>query len=321
LPTDFALKLNALGQKREPFFFAIDFEQTHSVVFPLKSLPSTVLYALEGKTNALSKPTCNTPSLIVTQWVDKERYIHSFNTIIEAIKSGNTYLLNLTFPTSVVLEGSLEEVFYASDAPFKCLFKEAFVCFSPERFIQISNNYINTYPMKGTIDAAIENAQNTLLCDEKEMAEHVMVVDLLRNDLSKVSHNVRVEAFRYVQTCHAGDKELLQVSSHIRGELTPNWHEAIGDILTHLLPAGSISGTPKRSSVEIIKEVEGYERGFFTGVFGVYDGETLDSGVMIRFLEQTHEGMVFKSGGGITLLSELQKEYDELCAKVYIPVH
>ena len=321
MPIEFAQKLNALGQKKEPFFFAIDFEQTHGVVFSLKTLPSTILYDVEGKTNAPSKLTCKTPSLLARRWMDKKQYVKAFERVIEEIKSGNTYLLNLTFPTPVVLKGSLEEVFYASEAPFKCCFQDQFVCFSPERFVRIEGECISTYPMKGTIDASIENAKSIILSDEKEMAEHVMVVDLLRNDLSKVSQNVRVEAFRYLQTCYAGGKELLQVSSHIAGDLSPHWHESIGDILTSLLPAGSISGTPKRSSTQIIKEVEGYERGFFTGIFGVYDGETFDSGVMIRFLEQTEEGMVFKSGGGITLLSDAQKEYDELCAKVYIPVH
>ena len=90
--------------------------------------------------------------------------------------------------------------------------------------------------------------------------------------------------------------------------------------MAKLLPAGSISGTPKRKSVEIIEAIEGYERGFFTGVFGVYDGKSLDSAVMIRFLEKTDEGYVFKSGGGITLLSDAFQEYDELCDKVYVPV-
>ena len=265
--------------------------------------------------------TCKKPRITPQTWVDKHRYERAFESVIEAIKSGDTYLLNLSFPTPVILEGSFEEVFYASDAPFKCCIKNKFVCFSPERFVKMENNTIRTYPMKGTIDASIENAKELILSDEKEMAEHVMVVDLLRNDLSMVAKKVRVEKFRYIEKFKAGEKELLHVSSEIVGDLEDKWHENIGDIISRLLPAGSISGTPKRSSVEIIHRLEGYERGYFTGIFGVYDGTVLDSGVMIRFLEQTPQGVVFKSGGGITLLSEMQKEYDELCAKVYIPVH
>lgn len=322
MPTDFVTALNALGHAREPFFFAVNFEQTEFMVYALKHLPDTILYALKNNTNASSSFTCkNSQKLTPKQWIDKKRYTQAFDEVIEAICEGKTYLLNLTFPTSVSLEGSLEEIFYASDAPFKCCVKEQFVCFSPERFIKIENNTISTYPMKGTIDASVENARECILNDEKEMAEHVMVVDLLRNDLSMVSTHVTVEAFRYLEKIKAGEKELLQVSSKITGKLADGWHDSLGEILETLLPAGSISGTPKRSSVKIIKSVEGYERGYFTGVFGVYDGEMLDSGVMIRYIEQTQDGFVFKSGGGITLLSEMQKEYDELCAKVYLPVH
>lgn len=321
MPTEFAQTLNAFGRERKPFFFAINFDQTHFIARALKALDEDILYFLEGMSNASSSFTCKKPRITPQTWVDKHRYETAFDAVIEAIKSGDTYLLNLTFPTPVVLEGSFEEVFYASDAPFKCCIQNKFVCFSPERFVKIENNTIRTYPMKGTIDASVENAKELILSDEKEMAEHVMVVDLLRNDLSMVSKKVRVERFRYIEKFKAGEKELLQVSSEIVGDLEERWHENIGDIISRLLPAGSISGTPKRSSVEIIHRLEGYDRGYFTGIFGVYDGTALDSGVMIRFLEQTPQGVVFKSGGGITLLSEMQKEYDELCAKVYLPVH
>jgi para-aminobenzoate synthetase component I len=145
-----------------------------------------------------------------------------------------------------------------------------------------------------------------------------MVVDLLRNDLSIVAKDVRVEKFRYVQTIEAGEKKLLQVSSHISGHVGADWHENIGNILKSLLPAGSISGAPKKSTLEIIEEVEAYERGYFSGVFGVYDGEKLDSGVMIRFIEKTQDGYIYKSGGGITLDSDAQSEYNELLDKIYL---
>ncbi len=316
----FVKALNALGKEKEPFFVAVDFDQSHYLLYPLSTLPTSILYSLDGNSNVKPKSSTHTPVLSQQRYVDKQRYFRAYEEVIEEIKKGNTYLLNLTFPTSLHLDGSFEEVFYASEALFKCCIKEQFVCFSPERFVKIENNCIRTYPMKGTIDASIENAKELILADEKEMAEHVMVVDLLRNDLSMVAKKVSVEQFRYVEKIKAGERELLHVSSKIKGELDDSWHERIGTILSTLLPAGSISGTPKRSSVEIIKKVEGYERGYFTGIFGVYDGVTFDSGVMIRFLEKTPNGIVFKSGGGITLLSDMQKEYGEMCHKVYIPI-
>jgi len=319
LNIEFATKLNAFGKARTPFFFVIDYAAKQFDVLALNAVPSVILYQLESQSNASKAFTYNDVS-----WTkmppSKERYFAQCDAVIEAIKAGNTYLLNLTAPTNVEFSGSLETLFYTANAPFKLCYHEHFVCFSPERFVQLKNNQISTYPMKGTIDASIPNAEAMILSDEKEKAEHVMVVDLLRNDLSMVSKQVCVERFRYVERIQAGIKELLHVSSKITGKLDEHWHENVGTIIAKLLPAGSISGTPKRSSVEIIERLEGYDRGFFTGVFGVYDGKSLDSAVMIRFLEKTEKGCVFKSGGGITLLSDAQKEYDELCDKVYIPV-
>ena len=173
--------------------------------------------------------------------------------------------------------------------------------------------------MKGTIDASLPDAKEQILSNKKEMAEHIMVVDLLRNDLSIVAKNVKVDRFRYIQTISAGEKKLLQVSSHISGELDTSWHENIGSILKSLLPAGSISGTPKRKTVEIIKDTEGYNRGYFSGVFGIYDGKKLDSGVMIRFVEKQKDGYIYKSGGGITYDSIVKDEYMELQDKIYLP--
>ncbi|MBD3796742.1 MAG: chorismate-binding protein, partial [Campylobacterales bacterium] len=109
------------------------------------------------------------------------------------------------------------------------------------------------------------------------------------------------------------------VSSHISGDLDNNWHVNLGNIMQALLPAGSISGTPKKSTVALIEEIEQYERGFFTGVFGVYDGQKFDSGVMIRYIEKTSGGYLYKSGGGITLDSDPKAEYKEMCDKIYLP--
>ncbi len=131
---------------------------------------------------------------------------------------------------------------------------------------------------------------------------------------------VRVERYRYIQKIKAGKKELLQVSSKITALLNEKWRENIGTILLTLLPAGSISGTPKRSTISIIKGVEHHKRGFFTGIFGFFDGDNLDSGVAIRFIEKNKDGFIYKSGGGITLLSDAKLEYQELKDKVYVPM-
>lgn len=316
---EFAQKLNQFGCTKTPFFFAIDYAAKHFYVSELDALDDDIFFSFERDSNVQDSFTCKNFSWHKT-YPDYALYRQKINAIQREIEAGNTYVLNLTAQTHVVSNETMLTLFHAAKAPFKLYFKDQFVCFSPERFVKIEQDTISTFPMKGTIDANLPHATKCILEDEKEKAEHVMVVDLLRNDLSMVAKNVCVEQFRYIDKIQAGEKELLQVSSKITGKLDSNWHEKVGDILATLLPAGSISGTPKKSSVAIIEKIEGYERGFFTGVFGVYDGVCLDSAVMIRFLEKTDEGFVFKSGGGITALSDAQKEYEELCNKVYIPL-
>ncbi len=248
-----------------------------------------------------------------------EEYEKKFSRVIEEIRKGNTYLLNLTQPTRISLNCSLEEIFTYANAPYKLLYKDEFVCFSPETFVQIQNDTIATFPMKGTIDASLPDAKERILADTKEMAEHIMVVDLLRNDLGIIAEHIRVERFRYITQIDSGEKRLLQVSSKITAKLPKQWRRNFAEILTQMLPAGSISGTPKKKTVELIHAIEGYERGFFSGVFGYFDGQNFDSCVMIRFIQKQNEGYIYKSGGGITLESEALAEYNELLDKVYIP--
>jgi para-aminobenzoate synthetase component 1 len=307
--------LNALGKQREPFLFISDFKAQNLEVFLLKDLHKHDVEFCIDENYSYKK---HEHTLIKTQ-LDFKSYKKKFKAIIENIKAGNTYLLNLTQSTKIQTQLTLKEIYSLANAHYKLRFKDKFVCFSPEKFIQIGEDIIHTYPMKGTIDASEPNAKEKILNDAKEMAEHVMVVDLLRNDLAIVAQGVSVEKFRYITQIEAGEKKLLQVSSHISGCVGNDWHERIGDILHSLLPAGSISGAPKKSTLQIIEEVEGYDRGFYSGVFGVYDGKKLDSGVMIRFIEKTQDGYIYKSGGGITLDSCAQAEYDELLDKVYLP--
>ena len=155
------------------------------------------------------------------------------------------------------------------------------------------------------------------------MAEHVMIVDLMRNDLGIIGRDIKVEKFRYVETIQAGKKELLQVSSKITAQLPEDWKDHLGTLLSQILPAGSISGTPKKSTVNIIEKVEDFDRGFYTGVFGIFDGKSLRSSVMIRFIEKVMEkendALFYKSGGGITIDSDAKSEYEELIDKIYLP--
>lgn len=193
-------------------------------------------------------------------------------------------------------------------------------CFLPEIFIRIQQGTIATYPMKGTMDASVPDARQKLWNDPKETAEHATIVDLLRNDLSTVASDVLVRRYRYIDEVDTHRGTLLQVSSEISGTLAPDWKDELGTLLFRLLPAGSITGAPKQKTMEIIAEAETYDRGFYTGIMGYYDGENLDSAVMTRFIEKQGDQLVYKGGGGITTQSDVKKEYNEMLQKVYVPI-
>ncbi|WP_415407333.1 aminodeoxychorismate synthase component I [Sulfurovum sp. CS9] len=311
-------KINKLAKNRTPFLFITSFDQQKIFAKPLDELDDDIFYKLKDWRNYPVEKRSKDFTFSKSP-VDFSLYKKALDEILEEIRSGNTYLLNLTFKTPIETNYSLKEIFTYARAKFKLYFKDEFICFSPERFVEIEENTIATYPMKGTIDANLPHAKETILTNEKEMAEHVMIVDLMRNDLGIIGSEVEVEKFRYVEKIKAGKKELLQVSSKITAKLPFDWKNNLGTLLKQILPAGSISGTPKKSTVNIINHVEDYDRGFYTGIFGVFDGETLRSGVMIRFIEKEENSLVYKSGGGITIDSDAKSEYEELIDKIYLP--
>ncbi len=312
-------EIDALAKDKVPFLFIISYDKSESFIQRLDSLDSDVLFKI-GSLQNYEDELLDKAYFFKKNPLSFDKYKIKFDGVIEEIKSGNSYLLNLTTPTPIETNLSLKEIFLSSFAPYKLYFKDKFISFSPEKFITIEEDIISTYPMKGTIDASLKEAKEKILADEKEMAEHIMIVDLMRNDLGKVAKNVKVDSFRYIDMIKAGDKELLQVSSKISAVLASDWHENLSRLLNDILPAGSISGTPKKSTVEIIEKIEGYKRGFYTGIFGIYDGKNLYSAVMIRFVEQVNGGFVYKSGGGITLDSDDVSEYQEVIDKVYLPL-
>ena len=308
-----------------------------------------------------------------------EDYERSFNIVKCNIMAGNSYLTNLTCRVLVSCNLSLEEIFHRAKGKYKLLLRRKrtqaeekdhlkeeaqnkahlkeenieenltpFVCFSPETFVRIKGGRIYSYPMKGTLDASLPNAEKQLMEDRKEAAEHATIVDLIRNDLSRVAENVRVDKYRYIDVLHTNKGDILQTSSEISGRLPEDYPHHLGEILDAQLPAGSITGAPKDKTMQIIQEAEGYDRGFYTGIMGIYDQGELNSAVMIRFIEEetspvdfetdgeknfkakegkASEGkepkanrkLYFKAGGGITSKSDCRKEYEEVIQKIYLP--
>lgn len=246
--------------------------------------------------------------------IEFSEYESKFNKVLSYIKSGEISLLNLCFKTKIETNLSMDEIYAHANAKALIYKQDDFICFTPEPFIRIENGRIDTYPMKGTIDASLPNAKEILLNDEKEIREQKSMVALMQDELSSVADEVKVEKFRFIEQVGA----LYQTSSHISAKLRENL--GFGDIFEALLPAGSIAGSPKQKACEIIKECELNPRGFYTGIFIHFDGQILQSFVLIRFVKREENGLYFYSGGGITAQSEAKREYDELLAKAGFPI-
>jgi para-aminobenzoate synthetase component 1 len=312
-------RIDRLGEEGEDFFFLISYDRSRIYAEALDRLPPGLLYRLDDWQNYTPRPVAPSRTFRARP-LSFDRYRKAIERVQEEIRAGNTYLLNRTFSTPVECNRDLEEIFHAAHAPCKLHIPGLFSCFSPERFIRIEKGIVRTFPMKGTIDASLPDAARQILADGKETAEHVMITDLMRNDLNRIATGTRVERFRYIERIRAGERELLQVSSEIRARFPRNWRSRLGALLFEITPAGSGTGTPKRKTVEIIDEIETHDRGFYTGVFGVCRGEELRSAVLIRYIEKQEEGLIYKSGGGITLQSDPYREYREMIDKIYLPL-
>lgn len=367
-------KINQLASQDEPFLFVINYQGDKAFIRLLSDInPEECLFDFEGRGNLSHvwketlkeeiseketwKKETSEKKISETTWQIEpplyEDYKRSFNIVKSNIMAGNSYLTNLTCRVPVSCNLSLEEIFHRAKGKYKLLLRRKrnltpFVCFSPETFVRIKGGRIYSYPMKGTLDASLPNAEKQLMEDRKEAAEHATIVDLIRNDLSRVAENVRVDKYRYVDVLHTNKGDILQTSSEISGRLPEDYPHHLGEILDAQLPAGSITGAPKDKTMQIIHEAEGYDRGFYTGIMGIYDQGELNSAVMIRFIEEetspvdfetdgeknfkakegkASEGkepkasreLYFKAGGGITSKSDCQREYEEVIQKIYLP--
>ena len=374
-------KINRLASQDEPFLFVINYQGDKAFIRQLSDInPEECLFDFEGRGNFSDEMKNNSEKIAEISWQIApplyEDYERSFDIVKNNIMAGNSYLTNLTCKVPVSCNLSLEDIFNQAKGKYKLLLRRKrnqaedkaqqkeeeeaqnkadkkeenieeisnpFVCFSPETFVRIKNGRIYSYPMKGTLDASLPDAEKQLMEDRKEAAEHATIVDLIRNDLSRVAENVRVDKYRYIDVLHTNKGDILQTSSEISGRLPEDYRQHLGEILDAQLPAGSITGAPKDKTMQIIHEAEGYDRGFYTGIMGIYDQGEFNSAVMIRFIEEenspvdfeadgeknfkANEGkepkesreLYFKAGGGITSKSDCRREYEEVIQKIYLP--
>jgi para-aminobenzoate synthetase component 1 len=255
---------------------------------------------------------------------NQEDYVKTVGIIKEYIRSGDIYITNLTrrIETTTNKDGydiykKLREI---NPAPFAAYLKTKefeIISSSPERFLRIQDRMVETRPIKGTRPRGktpLEDEKNKLelLNSEKDKAELLMIVDLERNDLSKVCkpNTVHVpELFKLEEY-----STVFHLVSTVTGKLKDN--ETSVSAMQTCFPGGSITGTPKLRSMEIIEELERSGRGLYTGCIGYfsYDGNA-DFNIVIRTIIKNGETVAFGVGGGITIDSNEEEEYFETIDK------
>ncbi len=265
------------------------------------------------------------------EW-DKSSYMAKVLGIQDLIREGFTYQVNLTSRLHSRFIGDPFELYSAmlsSQTGSHSFYIEsddwAVICASPELFFKAENGLIKCKPMKGTRSRGRYSLEDLSLRDElinseKDRAENLMIVDLIRNDLGKVSE------FGTVEVESAFDIEqyptLWQMTSTVKGQLRANTD--LLDIFKALFPCGSVTGVPKVSTMEIITRFEDSPRGIYCGAIGWirYKNSQLcaDFGVAIRCatLDKNTRTLSYGAGGGITSGSEPESEWEELLAKTSI---
>jgi para-aminobenzoate synthetase component I len=329
--TNTIVEMNKLGHENCPFLFIIGYDSAFNYIVPLHTNNENEIcwsFKDDDFSNICSFEDKKSKIKFEVKPPSFQTFEKGFNIVKDNILKGNSFLCNLTASSTILTNNTLLDFYNSANAKFKLWVNNNFTCFSPEAFVKINaDGIISSFPMKGTINAKEPDAKEKILNNKKERFEHTTIVDLIRNDLSKICMLVWVERFRYFDSVQKENGEiLLQVSSEVKGKLPENWKSKLGEIMFELLPAGSITGAPKTETQKIIQEAEkklhkNGKRNFYTGIFGIFDGEKMSSAVLIRFIEQQKSGkLVFKSGGGITNLSIADAEYEELKQKIYVPI-
>lgn len=250
----------------------------------------------------------------------RENYCDAFQRIKHYLRQGDCYQVNLAQRFSSRCQGqpwlaykSLRELNAAPYSAYLNYPQVQILSSSPERFLKVVDGYVETKPIKGTRprkpDIAEDNRQIHELANSiKDRAENVMIVDLLRNDISKncKSGSVRVPELFVVESFAT----VHHLVSTVTGELEDDAHAL--DLLRSCFPGGSITGAPKIRAMEIIEELEPNRRGVYCGAIGYigFDG-SMDSNIAIRTLVHSRNSMRFWVGGGIVIDSDQDAEYQE----------
>lgn len=296
----------------------IIFDQISSFIVPSLSEPGT-----EQRPYQSAAPTTS-----IIPFISKAAYLEAIDKILSLIKRGDFYEINYcqAFEVEhlsahpVALYSNLMEV---SPTPFACFYKnnsDYLLCASPERYLQKKGNQLISQPIKGTIKRNLHNDVDDKLQVEalqnssKDKSENVMVVDLVRNDLSRICKQGTVEVSELFGIYSF--PQVHQMISTITGKLTSN--TLFSEILEATFPMGSMTGAPKKSVMETIDALEPTKRGLYSGTVGYFNpAGDFDFNVVIRsiFYNSDTKKASYGVGGGITIYSDPEKEYEECLLK------
>jgi len=259
--------------------------------------------------------------------ISKEEYINAVNKLKEHIYKGDIYEINFCqefFAEKVVLKTPLiyKKLNEISGAPFSayCKFQEHYLmCASPERFLKRKSDRLLSQPIKGTIrrskDAEEdEELKKELYNNDKERSENVMIVDLVRNDLSRIAKkgSVEVEELFGIYTFKQVHHMISSISCELKETTT------FTDIIRSMFPMGSMTGAPKISAMKLIEEHEKTKRGLYSGAVGyISPSGDFDFNVVIRSIlyNAKNKYLSFITGSAITEKAEAEKEYEECLLK------
>jgi len=288
--------------------------------FPLAWAAVLEDQAADGNLESYSSPEW-------TPLVNRDEYDRSVLRIKELIAAGDTYQVNYTFPlTSSFNSGDAfawyRDLCVAQGAQYSAyldLGRYKVLCLSPELFFRRTGNHVVTKPMKGTVRRGRWSQEDQDLAQwlkhsSKDRAENVMIVDLLRNDLGKVSvpGTVRVSSLFDLERFET----VWQMTSTVEATLCDG--TSLVDLMRALFPCGSITGAPKIRTMQIIRELEHFSRGAYTGAIGLLKpgGDCVFNVAIRTVVIDTELGMAtFGVGGGVTIDSTAEREYEECLVK------
>ena len=315
----------------DAYFFVpkhiIKLKNNKVIIDSIEKSPEDLFSEIEKQSDIITRESHS--EINIESSISKEEYFENLSAIKNHIQRGDCYEIN--FCQQFYADNVLTDPYFLfyqlnqnSPNPFAAFYKlndKFCLCASPERFLKKTNAEVISQPIKGTSKRNLDNEKIDLELKEylknspKEQSENVMIVDLVRNDLSKVCIEGSVEVDELFGIYSF--PQVHQMISTVKGKVDNKTHWT--EIIDALFPMGSMTGAPKKRVMELIEKYEAGPRGLFSGSIGYVTPENnFDFNVVIRsiFYNSTKQKLSFKAGGGITFNSDTEQEYQESLLKI-----